>query len=254
MKGHMHMAVALLALAVSGALARAQCPGCDGCAGGAGGHDGCAGGHGQGVHSPSGKDLTGFNNNNLYDRCWFDRYANLSHRAVNRAFTPQVQNGHVLDQTVWNHMFECGSDVLNCMGQAHLQYLSRRRPEADRVVYLATAMDLKYDPACPDRYCGARQELDALRVASIQRFLTGLNCGRCPDFQVLVHDPADVTISTIPAAWAVTQMYARYRGGLLTGAGGQGGAGGFAGSGGAIGGGGGFGGGGASTGSAVPGR
>ncbi len=188
---------------------------------------------------PTVLDMTGHNNRHLYDRCWFQRYANLSHRAVNRALTPQVQNGHVLDQTLWNHMFEPGSDLLNPMGQAHLQYISRRRPEVDPTIYLATAMYLSYDPACPERYCGARQELDALRVASIQKFLTGLNCGRCADFQILVHDPADVTIHSNPAYSAVVQMYGRFRGGLGGGGGGaagpSGSVGGFAGAGGAAG-------------------
>src|SRR5262245_51806321 len=54
-----------------------------------------AGGH----HSPTVLEMTGHNNKEVYDRCWPFRYSNLAHRAVNRAFTPQVQNGHVLDQT-----------------------------------------------------------------------------------------------------------------------------------------------------------
>jgi hypothetical protein len=251
MNGCIRMAAALLGLAVSAATVNAQCASCPNGAtpvagtcetGSCGSTASCAGGRHKANKSPSVLDLTGHNNRDLYDRCWFVRYSNLAHRAVNRAMTPQVQNGHVLDQTVWNHMFEPGTDVLNPMGQAHLQYISRRRPEVDKTVYLATAMDLAYDPACPERYCGARQELDSLRVAAIQKFLTGLNCGRCQDFHVLVHDPADPTISTQGAAIAVQLMYARYRGGLATGAGGAGGAagpsgsvGGFAGAGGAAG-------------------
>lgn len=259
MKGRIRMAAALLGLALSATAVNAQCNTCAsaGCPTG-----GCTTGTCPSGACPSGAcdsaacgrrgrptgnckettslDLHGHNHYGLYDRCWFARYANLAHRAVNRAMTPQVQNGHVLDQTVWNHMFEQGSDVLNPLGQAHLQYLSRRRPEVDRTVYLASAMDLQYDPACPERYAGARQELDSLRVAAVQKFLVAMNAGRCPDFQVLVHDPADPTISTDGVGIAVRLMYARYRGGLATGAGGGGGAagpvgsvGGFAGGGGA---------------------
>lgn len=245
MNGSIRMAAALLGVALSAAAAQAQsapcaagCPtgGCAtaGCPTGA-----CASG-GKGHKATTGLDMTGHNNYELYDRCWFQRYTNLAHRAVNRALTPQVQNGHVLDQTVWNHMFEPSTDVLNPMGQAHLQYVSRRRPEIDRTVYLASAMDLQYDPACPERYAGARQELDSLRVAAVQKFLIGLNAGRCSDFQILVHDPADVSVSTYGPGVSVQLMYARYRGGLATGAGGAGGAagpsgsvGGFAGGGGA---------------------
>jgi hypothetical protein len=216
MKGSIRMAAALVGVALSAAAARAQCPTCPtgGCPTGA-----CAKGGGKGDKSPSALDLTGHNNYGLYDRCWFQRYNNLAHRAVNRAMTPQVQNGHVLDQTVWNHMFEPGTDLLNPMGQAHLQYVSRRRPEVDRTVYMATAMDLQYDPACPERYAGARQELDSLRVAAVQKYLVSLNAGRCSDFQVLLHDPADVTVSTQGPSNSVQQMYSRFRGGLA-GAGG----------------------------------
>lgn len=224
MKGYIHLA-AFVGLLASAATSQAQSGTC------------ASGTCGSACATVGSKGKTGYNCNDLYDRCWFVRYSSLAHRSVNRAMTPQVQNGHVLDQTVWNHMFEPGTDVLNPMGQAHLQYISRRRPEADRTVYLATALDLKYDPACPERFCGARQELDSLRVAAVQKYLVGLNCGRCPDFQVLVHDPADVTLHSAPVSSSVIQMYARFRGGLATGGGGAAGptgsVGGFAGAGGA---------------------
>ena len=205
------------------------------------GPDGCGGGCGSGCGglcpgaTPTAQERTGCSNQ-LYDRCWPQRYTNLADREVNRAFTPQVINGHVLDQTVWNHHFEPGTDRLTPGGVAMLQYISRRRPQPDTTVYLATAMDLPYDPACPDRYCGARQELDQLRTAAIQKFLVGLNCGRPTDYHVCVHDPADVTISTIPVSSSVLQMYGRFRGGLITGGGGAGGAAGPSGSGTATGG------------------
>jgi hypothetical protein len=177
---------------------------------------------------PTAQELTGCSNH-LYDRCWPERYNNLAIREVNRSETPQVLNGHVLDQTVWNHHFEKGTDRLNPGGQALLQYLSRRRPCPDTTIYLATATDLAYDPACPDRFCGARQELDSLRAAAIQKYLVGLNCGRPTDFHVCVHDPADVSIATVPAGSSVIQMYARFRGGLGAGGGVAGGAAGAAG-------------------------
>jgi hypothetical protein len=164
----------------------------------------------------------------LYDKCWPERYNTLARRSVNHAMAPQVMNGHVLDQTVWNHHFEVGNDRLTEGGLAHLQYLSRRRPCADKTVYLATAMDLRYDPACPDRYAGAKQELDTLRVAAIQKYLTALNAGRPQEFEVKIHDPADVSIHTTGAGLSVIQMYGRYRGGLPTQAGGAGGGGGGA--------------------------
>jgi hypothetical protein len=169
----------------------------------------------------------GPNNNcgDLYDRCWPERYNTLAQRSVNQAFAPQVMNGHVLDQTIWNQHFEPGTDKLNGAGLAHLQYLARRRPCPDTTIYLATALDLKYDPACPERYCGARQELDTARVAAIQKYLTALNGGRPVDYTIKIHDPADPAIGAQGPARSVTQMYTRFRGGL-GGVGGQTGGGG----------------------------
>src|SRR5436190_10542527 len=67
-------------------------------------------------------------NGQLYDRCYPQRYNNLSARAVNRTFAPQVQNGHVLDQTVWKHFFEVGTDKLTPGRQDQRAYVARRRP------------------------------------------------------------------------------------------------------------------------------
>jgi hypothetical protein len=198
-----------------GAAAAAAPAGCNGGACDAnGGTYGTGGGHG-GL-CPTAYELTGRNNKELYDRCWPERYTALARREVNLAFTPQVQNGHVLDQTIWNHYFEPGTDRLNPLGQSQLQYISRRRPVPDTTVYLATANDLPYDQACPERYAGARQELDTLRVASVQKYLTAVNAGRPTCYQVLVHDPGDVTIHATSAATAIPLMYGRVRGGLAT--------------------------------------
>src|SRR5262249_30300579 len=185
---------------------------------------GCAaavGGVGCGTFSPAptAQELTCCNNKELYDRCWPQRYNNLAQREGNAAMTPQVPNGHVLDQTEWNDYVEPGTDRLLPMGQEALAYIARRRPCPDTTIYLATANDLPYDQNCPERFCGARQELDTRRVVAVQKFLTGLNCGRPVDYQVLLHDPADPSLATVGLASSVTQMYGRYRGGLPTTAG-----------------------------------
>ncbi|MFM7151540.1 MAG: hypothetical protein ACKO23_17075 [Gemmataceae bacterium] len=216
MKGCIHWAagLAVLLVALDG---RAQ-TGCSTGDCGVGSGVGVGGKHGCGSKKKTDKC-------DLYDHCWPSRYSNLAHRAVNRAFTPQVQNGHVLEQTIWNYMFEPGTDVLTPMGLAQLQHLSRRRPEADRTVYLATSLDLQYDPACPERYAGARQELDTLRVAAVQKYLVAVNAGRGQDFQVLLHDPADVSVYAQGPANAIMQMYGSYRGSMRGGQGGGGGGG-----------------------------
>ena len=43
-------------------------------------------------------------------------------------FTPQVQNGRILDQTLWNYNFEPGTDKLNPSGLDKLDQIVRRRP------------------------------------------------------------------------------------------------------------------------------
>ena len=56
---------------------------------------------------------------------------------------------------------------MTCRSYKCRNVLIRRRPDPDRTVYLATSNDLSYDPACPERYTGAKQELDALRATLI---------------------------------------------------------------------------------------
>jgi hypothetical protein len=206
MKGLIRKAVTALgpALVAAGLAGCHTCDsgGCGGCNGGDSGNKCCA---------------------DLYDHCWPQRYFYQAEVSVINALAPQVQNGHVLDQTVWNHHFETGTDKLTPGGQAHLSYLGRRRPCPDTTVYIQTATDLAYDPACPENLAGARQELDKLRVQAVQKYLAAVTAGRQADFQVLVHDPSDPSTSAIPPANAIQQMYLRTRGGLATGGGGGGG-------------------------------
>jgi uncharacterized membrane protein YgcG len=160
--------------------------------------------------------------NNLYDPCYPQRYEHMSREEVNDLIAPQVQNGHVLDQTVWNYHFEAGSDKLTAGGLEHLAYLARRRPTADTVVYLQAAQDISYDPSNPDRFSQARVDLDGQRIAAIQKYLNAQTSGRHLDFQVVVHDPAEVGIAGIPAATSVQKMYNGAQG-VLTGSGSAGG-------------------------------
>jgi uncharacterized membrane protein YgcG len=159
---------------------------------------------------------------NLYDPCYPQRYEQMSREEVSDLMAPQVQNGHVLDQTVWNYHFEGGSDKLTAGGLEHLAYLARRRPTADTVVYLQAAQDISYDPANPDRFAQARFDLDGKRIAAVQKYLNAQTSGRHLDFQVVVHDPAEVGMAGIPAAASVQKMYNGAQG-ILTGGGSAGG-------------------------------
>jgi hypothetical protein len=134
----------------------------------------------------------------LVDPCWPERYEYAARQEVYNATAPQVRNGHVLDQTVWNYHFEkdettgLGSDRLTPAGMQHLRYLSRRRPSPDGVVFLQTAYDLAYDPTNPDAFAQRRTELDRSREVAIKRFLSAQTAGRPVPFEVVVHDPGEV--------------------------------------------------------------
>src|SRR5512138_3735550 len=87
---------------------------------------------------------------NAVDPCWPERYNHTARKEVVDAFAPQVQNGHVLDQTIWNYMFDAGTDDLNGAGKYKLDYMIRRRPMPDPNVFLQTAHDIMYNPQEPD--------------------------------------------------------------------------------------------------------
>jgi hypothetical protein len=225
MKGFMRKGVVLAwAVVLGGAAAAAAGDGCQGCQGNQG-CSGCSGGSGySGCSGCAGCDGHGFGGcqvyRNLVDPCYPQRYEFMARREVNAAFIPQVQNGHVLDQTIWNWMFEPGTDRLTTGGLAHLAYIARRRPCPDTVVYLQTAQDVVYDPAAPDRMVTGRQDLDVKRSQAIERYLVAQTAGHVVP-QVIVHDPAEVGQAAIPVGFTVQQMYFRSRGGLQGGAGGN---------------------------------
>lgn len=157
---------------------------------------------------------------NKVDPCYPERYWDSSRNLVNEAFAPQVNNGHILDQTVWNEHFETGSDTLNAAGLKHLAYLARRRPQADPVIFLQTAQDIPYQQAAPQLLTANRSDLDNRRKVAIEGFLTAQCQGRT-NFTVVVHDPAEVGLPGLPANLAIQQMYTtRFQGGLGGGGGG----------------------------------
>jgi len=162
----------------------------------------------------------------LVDPCYPERYEFAARREVVEAITPQVHNGHVLDQTVWNSMFEydeerhVGTDRLTAAGMEHLAYLARRRPCPDPNIYLQTAQDVGYDPAVPEAFVQNRATLDALRIAAVQKFLGAYTAGRNLSFNVCLHDPAEVGMSAVTMRASVLAMQSLARlsagGGLST--------------------------------------
>jgi hypothetical protein len=158
------------------------------------------------------------------DPCYPMRYSYMARQAVNAGMAPQVQNGHVLDQTVWNYYFETGTDKLTTGGLERLAYIARRRPCPDTVVYLQTAQDLVYDHSAPEKLAEARQMLDGKRIAAVQAYLTAQTVGRPTSFQIVIHDPAEPYLQSAAANNMISQNYYRYMGGnfMMGGMGGMG--------------------------------
>src|SRR5262245_50452057 len=90
------------------------------------------------------------------DNDWPYHYNQIARHSVIDAFNAQANNGHVLDQTIWNWHFESEVDMqtgerrptarLHPAGMTHLMYLIRRTPAPDFNIYLQTAQDIPYDP------------------------------------------------------------------------------------------------------------
>jgi hypothetical protein len=133
------------------------------------------------------------------DPCWPERYNYTARREVISAFAPQVQNGHVLDQTVYNYQFEAGTDRLTDSGKDQLDTLVRRRPVPDPRIFLATARDVHYDPANPDAYKTAQDDLNNKRSIAVQKYVGAQTAGRPMQFEVVVHDPMPVGEHADPA-------------------------------------------------------
>jgi len=135
----------------------------------------------------------------IVDPCYPQRYEYAARMEVNQALAPQVRNGHILEQTVWNYEFEPGTRRLTPGGMDHLAYLARRRPAPDTAIYLQIAQppDIIFDPKAPDKFAEARAKLDNERIQSIQSYLAAETSGRNLTFNVVMHDPGEVGISAI---------------------------------------------------------
>jgi len=151
------------------------------------------------------------------DPCYPMRYNYMARQEVNAAMAPQVQNGHVLDQTIWNYYFEPSSAKLTMGGLERLAYLARRRPSPDTILYLQTAQDVVLDQANPEKMVETRQTLDGQRIAAIQAYLTAQTAGRPTQIQIYVHDPAEPGLAATPVNSSVTRMYQFFTGGLMMG-------------------------------------
>lgn len=154
---------------------------------------------------------------NVVDPCYPERYEAEARHNIYDWLRPQVMNGHILDQTVWNYHFEKGTATLTPGGVEFLAYVVRRRPMADPIVYLQTAMDVPLDSNNPEKFVVERTNLDMKRVEAVRRSLAALNGARPQMFEVVVHDPHEVGQSSGFAGRVVQQRDASAMGSLPSG-------------------------------------
>jgi hypothetical protein len=138
--------------------------------------------------------ITGcFGYRDVVDPYYPKRYNVDARNSVRASLAPQVSNGNVLDQTVWDFHFETGKPELNAMGKDHLKRLARRRPAAQEVIFLQVAQN-------PDENAN-NKELNKARSENIKAYMTKISQDKVhPEFQVVLHDPAEVSGSGIEAA------------------------------------------------------
>jgi uncharacterized membrane protein YgcG len=164
----------------------------------------------------------------LVDPCYPDRYNYMSMMEVREALGAQQLHAHQLEQTVWGYFFEPGTDKLTSLGVYKLALIARQCPQPDTLLFLQTAQitpgetqprDLVYDPANPDAMITARQDLDARRIAAVQKFMTAQTSGHYA-FQIAVVDPStEVGRPALPIGLAIQQMFSAGRGVLGSGGG-----------------------------------
>lgn len=135
---------------------------------------------------------------NLVDTSWPERYASVARKEVLTPFAIQVNNGHIIDQTIYSYHFEPGSDKLTTGGREKLDVLDHRRPTPDPMIYLQVAQDQAYDPAHPEKFVADRNTLDAKRAQAILRYLNASTPDRPVNWQVQLIDAASITV---PAEW-----------------------------------------------------
>jgi hypothetical protein len=159
----------------------------------------------------------------MVDPCYPQRYNFTARTEVCGALTPQVKDGHILDQTIWNWMFKYDpadpskADQLNPAGMEKLNELVRRRPVPDPVIYLATSQvgsdpSLTYDPDHPEALVERRHDLDTRRIVAVQKYLNAqtADCGIA--FQVVVHNPTEPDLPAAGIAGAIRTYYAAWGG------------------------------------------
>lgn len=158
----------------------------------------------------------------VVDTCYPERYNYQAQQEVCEPLGTQINNGHILDQTIWNWYFEGGKARLTRAGEDKLLQLVRRRPYPDPVIYLATAHDISFVQEAPvETFLQAQEKLNRDRTEAIQKYLATQTAGRNLSFQIYWHDPTPPYASGSGVLRSVLGMNAAFQGSQGAGAGAQ---------------------------------
>jgi hypothetical protein len=155
----------------------------------------------------------------LVDTCYPERYNAAARDETLDPFRKQVYNGNVMHQTVWNYMFEQGTDKLTAAGYDKLDSLAKVRPYPDAKVYLQTSRDLGVTPENMDKIAAMREDLDGKRAVAVQRYLATQPTFHPTVYEVYIHDPVVPGVDSNFAGSAYRGSQAGYRGGIGGGSG-----------------------------------
>jgi hypothetical protein len=159
----------------------------------------------------------------VVDPCYPQRYDWQAQEEVCEPFGTQINNGHILDQTLWNHYFDDGKARLTAGGRDKLDQIVQRRPFPDPVIYLATAHDIRYQPdAPPETYVQARRKLDSDRIEVVQKYLAAITPPRNVPWQIYVHDPMVPSLRATAMAVSITGNTKSFTGSMAGAGGGAG--------------------------------
>ncbi|MBN9523848.1 hypothetical protein J0H58_35950 [bacterium] len=155
---------------------------------------------------------------NAVDPCWPERYNAVARAETLAPFATQVNNGRVLEQTIWNWHFESGSDVITPAGQAKLDAIAQVRPQPDGRVYMQVARDVPaYGAGGLDTVAARREELTAKRAEAVRKYMAAQPSLHGVNYEVFIHD---APVPSMPADFSARGYRGQalgYVGGLSTG-------------------------------------
>ncbi|HYH67249.1 MAG TPA: hypothetical protein VD866_21310 [Urbifossiella sp.] len=180
---------------------------------------GAAGCHGTGGGAGKGGQPEGWTRYyNAVDPCYPERYNAQARASVLVPFAAQVNNGHVLEQTVWNWHFDTSSDTLNPAGQAKLDAIAQKRPHPDGKVYLQVARDIPaYGAGGLETVAARRDDLTAKRAETIRKYMAAQPALQPVTYEVHV---IDAPVPGMPAEFSARAYRGQatgYVGGLQSG-------------------------------------